>query len=65
LNLSVNLSSIFFNIKLIWSTRCWWTHNQISSIVFESFKFCWIICKFKMPLFLLFFALLILSKCLE
>jgi hypothetical protein len=59
LNLSINLSGILFDVKLVWCTACGGSHNQVSSIIFEASELSWSVLELKMPLLLLFLAFLV------
>jgi len=65
LDLSVNLSGILFDVKLVWCTASGGSHYQVSSIIFEALELSWSVLELKMPLLLLFLALLVGSESLE
>jgi hypothetical protein len=59
LDLSINLSGVLFDVELVWCTASSGSHNQVSSIIFETSELSWSFLELQMPLLLLLLAFLV------
>lgn len=59
LDLSIDFSSVLFDVELVWCTASGGSHNQVSSIIFETTELSWSFLELQMPLLLLLLAFLV------
>lgn len=65
LDLPINLSGVLFDVELVWCTASGGSHDQVSSIIFETCELSRSVLELKMPLLLLLLALLVGRESLE